>query len=67
MTPRVRCSGIERTASGRRRASGWRGSTGHSRFPVIGDDWDDIDGLVHVKKAIAVPHDRRAGRPGVAR
>ena len=62
MTPRVRCSGIERTA---RAADVIRLArhTGHSRFPVIGDDWDDIDGLVHVKKAIAVPHDRRPDVP----
>ena len=38
-------------------------STGHSRFPVTGEDWDDIDGVVHVKRAIAVPHDRRADVP----
>jgi CBS domain containing-hemolysin-like protein len=33
--------------------------TGYSRFPVIGDSSDDIRGLVHVKKAIAVPAQRR--------
>jgi CBS domain containing-hemolysin-like protein len=33
--------------------------TGYSRFPVIGDSPDDIRGLVHVKKAIAVPSARR--------
>lgn len=33
--------------------------TGYSRFPVIGDSPDDIRGLVHVKKAIAVPSTRR--------
>ncbi len=33
--------------------------TGYSRFPVIGDSADDIKGLVHVKKAVAVPWDRR--------
>jgi len=37
--------------------------TGHSRFPVVGSDWDDIDGIVHVKKAIAVPYDRRGDVP----
>ena len=26
------------------------------RFPVIGDDIDDVRGLVHVKKAVAVPN-----------
>ncbi|WP_346959648.1 hemolysin family protein [uncultured Arthrobacter sp.] len=34
--------------------------TGYSRFPVIGESSDDIRGVVHVKKAIAVPADRRA-------
>jgi CBS domain containing-hemolysin-like protein len=62
MTPRVRCTSIERTASAED-VVGLARSTGHSRFPVIGDDWDDIDGLVHVKRAIAVPHDRREDVP----
>ncbi|MEV7604716.1 hemolysin family protein [Paenarthrobacter sp. NPDC089322] len=34
--------------------------TGYSRFPVIGDSADDIRGVVHIKKAVAVPSDRRA-------
>ncbi|MET3808994.1 hemolysin family protein [Arthrobacter sp. UYEF3] len=34
--------------------------TGYSRFPVIGESSDDIRGVVHIKKAIAVPADRRA-------
>ena len=29
--------------------------TGHSRFPVIGDDSDDILGLVSLRRAVAVP------------
>lgn len=33
--------------------------TGYSRFPVIGESSDDIRGVVHIKKAIAVPADRR--------
>lgn len=35
--------------------------TGHSRFPVLGESPDDIRGVVHVKKAVAVPVDRRTG------
>jgi CBS domain containing-hemolysin-like protein len=35
--------------------------TGYSRFPVIGDSADDIRGVVHVKKAVAVPRERRDG------
>jgi CBS domain containing-hemolysin-like protein len=38
-------------------------TTGHSRFPVIGDDSDDIVGLVHLRRAIAVPYERRAEVP----
>ena len=37
--------------------------TGHSRFPVYGDDLDDIMGVVHLKAAISVPRDRRAEVP----
>ncbi|GAA4416737.1 hemolysin family protein [Georgenia halophila] len=38
-------------------------ATGHSRFPVIGDDSDDIVGLVHLRRAIAVPYERRSEVP----
>ena len=62
MTARVRCTPIERTAAAEDVVKLAR-STGHSRFPVLGDDWDDINGLVHVKRAIAVPHDRREAVP----
>ncbi|KNY07395.1 hemolysin family protein [Microbacterium sp. GCS4] len=40
--------------------------TGHSRFPVYGDDLDDITGVVHLKAAISVPRDRRAEVPAGA-
>jgi CBS domain containing-hemolysin-like protein len=62
MTPRVRCTSIERTAAAEDVVRLAR-STGHSRFPVTGEDWDDVDGLVHVKRAIAVPHERREDVP----
>ncbi|MCU1565142.1 MAG: hypothetical protein JWQ56_79 [Pseudarthrobacter sp.] len=58
MTPRIRVETIEAgqpvsdiLAAARR--------TGYSRFPIIGESADDIRGLVHVKKAVAVPWDRR--------
>ncbi len=35
-------------------------STGHSRFPVVGEDLDDIVGLVHLKRAVAIPPDERS-------
>ena len=62
MTPRVRCTGIHREESADDVLRLSR-RTGHSRFPVLGDDWDDIDGVVHVKKAMAVPHERRKDVP----
>jgi CBS domain containing-hemolysin-like protein len=34
-------------------------ATGHSRFPVTGEDIDDVRGLIHVKNAVAVPATRR--------
>ena len=40
--------------------------TGHSRFPVIGDSRDDIVGLVHLRRAVAVPRERRGQVPAVA-
>ncbi|WP_311836242.1 hemolysin family protein [Cellulomonas fimi] len=40
--------------------------TGHSRFPVIDASPDDIVGLVHLRRAIAVPYERRADVPAAA-
>lgn len=40
--------------------------TGHSRFPVIDDSRDDIVGLVHLRRAVAVPRERRGQVPVVA-
>lgn len=40
--------------------------TGHSRFPLIGDGHDDVLGLVHLRRAIAVPFERRAEVPAAA-
>lgn len=34
--------------------------TGHSRFPIIGDDADDVLGLVHVKSALSIAPARRS-------
>ena len=35
--------------------------SGFSRFPVVGEDSDDIRGVVHVKQAFAIPPEERAG------
>lgn len=62
MSPRSRASSVDRTASAADVVALAR-ATGHSRFPVLGADWDDIDGVVHIKAAIAVPYERRAAVP----
>ncbi len=62
MSPRVRCTAVDRVDSAADVIDVAR-STGHSRFPVLGNDWDDVVGVVHVKKAFAVPQDRRAQVP----
>ena len=38
-------------------------TTGHSRFPVTGEDTDDIVGVVHLKRAISIPLERRSQVP----
>jgi CBS domain containing-hemolysin-like protein len=38
-------------------------ATGHSRFPVVGADLDDVRGVVHVKDVYRVPYEERAARP----
>lgn len=65
MTPRVRSVSVERSTTAADVVELAR-STGHSRFPVVGEDWDDVVGLVHVKKAIAVPYERRGEVPATA-
>ncbi|HEX7096587.1 MAG TPA: hemolysin family protein [Acidimicrobiales bacterium] len=37
--------------------------SGHSRFPVIGEDLDDVIGVVHVKSVYGVPPEARATTP----
>ncbi len=57
MVPRVSVVGLSRhdsLAELRRASIG----SGHSRFPVFGDDLDDIVGIVHVKDSIAIPESR---------
>ncbi|MCT1367567.1 hemolysin family protein [Kocuria sp. HSID16901] len=33
--------------------------TGHSRFPLYEEDQDDVKGVVHIKRAVGVPPERR--------
>jgi CBS domain containing-hemolysin-like protein len=53
MTPRVRMTAVGSDASADEILAA-AASTGFSRFPVIGDNVDDIVGVVHVKQAFAV-------------
>lgn len=34
--------------------------TGHSRFPVVGENIDDVRGIVNLRRAVAVPYERRS-------
>jgi CBS domain containing-hemolysin-like protein len=65
MTPRLRCVVVHRDdpASDVVRLAR---TSGHSRFPVVDDGLDDVVGLVHVKRAVAVPHERRGEVPAAA-
>lgn len=40
--------------------------TGHSRFPITGDDLDDIVGIAHIKDIYSIPPERRAETPVTA-
>jgi len=65
MTPRLRCVVVHRddTAADVVRLAR---TSGHSRFPVVDEGLDDVVGVVHVKRAVAVPHDRRGEVPATA-
>lgn len=59
MVPRVNMVALNRHTpiSELRRESA---TTGHSRFPVFGEDLDDIVGVVHVKDTMGIPASERA-------
>ena len=65
MTDRLRMSVLDRAATADDVVALAR-RTGHSRFPVIGEDRDDVVGLVHLRRAVGVPHDRRSEVPAAA-
>lgn len=65
MTPRTRLATVKRGDSADAIIELTR-KTGHSRFPVIGDNADDVVGVVHVKQAVAVPRERRGEVPASA-
>jgi CBS domain containing-hemolysin-like protein len=58
MTPRVRMTAVNDDDTAEQILTLAR-STGYSRFPVIGQDRDDVLGVLHLKQAFAVPLDQR--------
>jgi CBS domain containing-hemolysin-like protein len=65
MTDRLRMAVVERDDTAEDVIALAR-RTGHSRFPVIGDDRDDVVGIVHLRRAVGVPYERRAEVPAAA-
>ncbi|WP_053370270.1 hemolysin family protein [Cellulosimicrobium cellulans] len=65
MTDRMRMVVVDRDATAADVVDAAR-RTGHSRFPVIGEDRDDVVGLVHLRRAVAVPYERRDEVPAAA-
>lgn len=65
MTPRPKMHSLDRTDSAAALVALAK-ETGHSRFPILGEDSDDIVGVAHVKHAVAVPLERRANVPVTA-
>lgn len=65
MTPRMRVETIQKLESATAVIQ-LAAKTGFSRFPVIGEDQDDIVGVVHLKQAIAVPRAKRDDVPVAA-
>ncbi len=59
MTPRVRMARLD-AADSAAEVVHLSQRTGFSRFPVLGDDVDDIVGVVHVKHAFGLELDRQA-------
>lgn len=65
MTPRLRCAVLHRddcAADVVRLAR----TSGHSRFPVVDEGLDDVVGVVHLKRAVSVPVERRTEVPAAA-
>lgn len=65
MTPRLKIESLQRLESAQAVLE-LSGKTGLSRFPVIGEDRDDVIGVVHVKQAVAVPRAKRSEVPVAA-
>lgn len=61
MTPRVRMVAVDALDPAIKVLELAR-STGHSRFPVVTNDADDVVGAVHVKHVVALPREERGSR-----
>lgn len=62
MTPRMKMQGVKATDTVTAVIEAAR-RTGHSRFPVLGEDADEVVGVAHIKHAVSVPvHDRDSRR-----
>lgn len=62
MIPRVNVHSVEATATVAELVTA-SADTGLSRFPVTGDDVDDVRGVAHVKAAMRIPVGERASTP----
>lgn len=62
MTPRVDVDTLPLTATAADVVAA-ASATGHSRFPVVGADADDVRGIVHVKSAYGIAVPQRAAVP----
>lgn len=62
MTPRMRTTFVEGSAPAAAVVE-LATKTGNSRFPVIGDDTDDVIGIVHVKHVVGMTFDEREATP----
>lgn len=65
MTPRPKMHSLQREDSAVALVE-MAQSTGHSRFPVTGENVDDVVGVVHLKRALSVPAERRSQVPVAA-
>jgi CBS domain containing-hemolysin-like protein len=61
MTPRVRMVAVDALDPAIKVLELAR-SSGHSRFPVVTNDADDVVGAVHVKHVVALPREQRGSR-----
>lgn len=59
MTPRGQMDFLERNSTAQDVVDLAR-KTGHSRFPVVGENLDDVLGFVNLRRAVNIPYQRRA-------